>query len=317
MLFCPFRSSRTRFHSLFAVLVLLSSSLGHAAEVFYWEPMDPEKPGFYDWSNGGPDGVWLPGSINITGTIEAGDLGKIIAVLKAQEYMPGFAISSEGGDVVEAMKIGRFFRDSMLNITVNDNADCFSACFLIVAGATGRNVRAPIGIHRAYFDSEYFKSLPPIEAERQFRRLDISVRQYLYEMYIAEDVIAEMVSTKSTKGSYLSPDEFRRRVGQYSPAIEEWKIANCGEMTDGEAVLYTAVLAITQFEENYAEKEAHLLNEEDREWLNHNARYIDLGASLSVADRDRLWDKHQRVYGCLGRLEREHKKNILNAIKNK
>jgi hypothetical protein len=288
----------------------------NAAEVFLWEPMDPDDPGFYDWHATGPNGDWAPGALNIVGPIERGDLNKILTLIKDQEYMPSFAVSSPGGNVVEAMKIGRFFRDSILNITVTDGADCFSACFLILVGATGRYLRSPIGIHRAYFDPEYFKSLSPIEAERQYRELDNFVRQYLYEMYVPEDVIAQMMATKSTEENYLSPDEFISRIGRFSPAIEEWKIANCGEITEKGRELYNRVRAVRSYEAEFLGKEFSQLHDEDQEWIRYNLKNIELGATISESDRDKISNHHLQVVGCLSDIKDKNKRNVLESIKS-
>lgn len=42
---------------------------------------------------------------------------------------------SEGGDVNEAIKIGRFLRAALAKVHVSGTGSCFSACFLAVTGA--------------------------------------------------------------------------------------------------------------------------------------------------------------------------------------
>jgi hypothetical protein len=297
------------------VLMLLCGSVSYGAEVFLWEPRATDDPDFYDRSAGGPRGDWLPGSINIVGPIEEGDLDEIIAVLKDQAYMPGIAISSRGGDVVEAMKIGRFFRDSRLDITVNDNAECFGACFLIVVGATGRYVRSPVGMHRADIDAGYSGS-SSVQAKSTYGSLDASVREYLQEMHVPEDLIAETMSTAPAEESYLSPADFRRRLGEHAPAMDDWKVASCGEMTDDEKLLYQGVVALKTYEKYYQDKDPALFNDEERAWLRYSAGDIKLGLSLSDMVKERLTNKHHRVNNCVLPLEKEHDRKVLEAIKD-
>lgn len=302
--------------TVLAALMLLFGSVSNGAEVFLWDPLAPDDSGDYGQNDGGPRGDWLSGRINIIGPIERGDLAKIIVVLKNQEYMPGFAISSPGGDVVEAMKIGRFFRDSRLDITVNDNAQCVGACFLIVVGATGRYLQSPVGIHRAYVDPERHESLSSAQADKTYGQLDSLVSEYLEEMYVPKDVIAEIMSTKPTEESYLSPAEFRRRLGQHPPTNAEWKVASCGEMTDDEKLLYTGVVALRNYEKHYEGKDPALFNEEEKAWLRYSAEDIRLGLSLSDMVKERLQNKHYRVNNCVLPIEKEHDRKVLQAMKD-
>jgi hypothetical protein len=301
--------------TVLAALMLLCASASNGAEVFLWEPGAPGDPTLNGQADGGPRGDWLAGSINIVGPIEEGDLQEIVAILKDQDYMPGLAISSSGGDVVEAMQIGRFLRDSRLDITVTENADCVGACFLIVVGATGRYLQSPVGIHRVYVDSGRHTSPASAQAEQTIARLGTSVREYLYEMKVPEDVIADVMSTKPGDESYLSPAEFRLRMGQHSPEFEEWRVASCGEMTDDEKLLYQGVVALQNYEKHYEGKDPSLYSDEEKAWLRYSAEDIRLGLSLSDMVKERLSNKHRRVNNCVLPLEKEHDRKVLEAMK--
>ncbi|MEJ2297171.1 MAG: hypothetical protein P8X94_01445 [Woeseiaceae bacterium] len=301
--------------TVLAALMLLIGSVSNGAEVFLWDPLAPIDLGVGQ-NDDSPREDWLPGRINIIGPIEEGDLEKIIVALKRQEYMPGFAISSSGGDVLEAMEIGRFFRDSRLDITVKDNARCVGPCFLIVVGATGRYLQSPVGFHRAYTDPERDKSRSSAQAKKTDEELDSLVSAYLEEMYVPEDVIAELMSTQPAAESYLSPAEFRRRLGQHPPTTAEWKVASCGEMTDDEKLLYRGVVALRNYEKHYEGKDPALFNAEEKAWLRYSAEDIKLGLSLSDMVKERLHNKHQRVNNCVLPIEKEHDRKLLQAMKD-
>lgn len=280
---------------ILAALMFLCVSVSHAAEVFLWEPGAPGAPGSNELNDGGPRGDWLPGSINIIGQIEKGDLENIIAVLKDREYMPGLAISSPGGDVAEAMMIGRFFRNSKLDITVNENAECAGACFLIVVGAAGRYLQSPLRIDRADIDAD--------------------VRDYLYEMNVPEDVVADVMSMEPAQEFYLDPAEFRRRVGQHPPAFEEWKVASCGEMTHDEKLLYDGVVALSNYEKYYEGRDPASYSDDEKAWLRYSEGDIKVGLALSESVKTRLRNKHHRVNNCVLPLEKEHDRKVLQALK--
>lgn len=279
--------------------------------------------------------VYSGGRINIVGEIQEGDLEKLeIALATASSRQTGISVSSPGGSVVEAMKIGRFLRDSLISITVNENAECVSACFLIVVGATRRYLRAPVGIHRAYYSKDYYSSLSPVEAEREYRSLDRFVREYLAEMYVPEDVVAQMMATKSTTETYLSPDEFRSRIGTDSPAFEEWLIAKCGELTKQDFFELLAIGNRLQREENLtevnqlaptgniddetAEKQAELreifemfrMDETDMSM----AAYAD---TLTEEYRDQLTKKRYDYAICSSTAEWSHIDEVICALKMK
>src|SRR4030042_1288022 len=71
-----------------------------------------------------------PCSITIQGNIERGDYEKIIKAVKKHGSIPGYIrINSPGGDVIEAIKIGRFARKGLLSFWVAKQ--CNSACVFI------------------------------------------------------------------------------------------------------------------------------------------------------------------------------------------
>lgn len=317
--------------SLLVLAVAMSlSSLANAAEVVYWG----NCPGL-NVVECGPGGIYSQHRINVIGPIEEGDLEKIeIALASARLRPSNISISSPGGSVIEAMKIGRFLRDSMIGVVVPGKAECVSACFLIVVGATKRYVRAPVGIHRAYFSGKEFASLSPVEADRHYRALDRFVRDYLEEMYVPEEVVAQMMATKSTTETYLGREEFRESIGWVSPAIEEWLIAKCGELTREDWFDLRAIGCRLQREENLTsvndlaptgniedetpEEQAYLrelfeLSKLDEEEM-QMAAYAD---TLSAEYRDRLTKKQVEYAICTNTAEGQHQDEVIAALKAK
>jgi hypothetical protein len=155
-----------------------------------------------------------------------------------------FILVSPGGDVDEALKIGRLFRKHLLFANApqrksdgsiwiyeldrtapcrGQNCTCASACALIWFGAVER--AGIVGLHRPYIDDPMFAGLPPAEASIRYRQLLDSVVSYLNEMEVPKSIIESMTATSSGDIRWVdSIDE-----GLTWPAsIAEWVGASCG-----------------------------------------------------------------------------------------
>lgn len=112
-----------------------------------------------------------PEQVILTGEIRSGDLKKVIAcgtqvIIGGQKYtvekstsqdsssQTVFLISSPGGSVSEAMRIGRYIRQNKMRVVVPDSGKCFSSCVYILAAGVIKWPWGDIGIHRPYFDTK-------------------------------------------------------------------------------------------------------------------------------------------------------------------
>lgn len=62
----------------------------------------------------------------------------------------GLKISSNGGDLQEALKLGRLARTLEWLVVVPQDSNCYSSCVLILAGGVSRHPLGKVGIHRPY-----------------------------------------------------------------------------------------------------------------------------------------------------------------------
>ena len=134
--------------------------------------------------------------------------------------------NSEGGDVSEAIKIGKFLRQSLAEVVVSGN--CFSACFLAVVGAVelyGGNSDEKIGIHRVFLDSETLRRTEIKEYETYYNELRKRVREYLSELDVSTPIVEKMFSV-SSREIYILSDADMRALNNH-PAYEEWINARC------------------------------------------------------------------------------------------
>jgi hypothetical protein len=174
-------------------------------------------------------------SISIEGKLERGDYQKMITAIKKHGSIPShISLSSPGGDVLEAIKIGRFARKALLEFWASGK--CNSACVFIYFG-TVRGFVDPwgvFGIHRPYFDSLYFSGLSSSEAEQKYKEMENQVREYLREMDVPQFFIDRMFSVPSNSVQLVTHPEMVDIVGRRPPAYEEWIIAKCGSLSNEE-----------------------------------------------------------------------------------
>jgi hypothetical protein len=171
--------------------------------------------------------------IDIVGEIRVGDAREIerlipIAVAEYQyvggkPQIPGdpsvrplVVLDSPGGNVLEAMKMGRALRRARAEIFVLPRSQCASACVLILAaGSTrqavgfdlGEDAKGPvvaIGLHRPAFPPEKFAALSAAGAKAEYDSLVAQVRSYLSEMGAPDSLFQDMVRVPSQNIEWLN-----------------------------------------------------------------------------------------------------------------
>jgi hypothetical protein len=172
--------------------------------------------------------------INITGIFEKGDADqfeRLLKLIKQRRQTVEFAnLNSDGGDVNEAMRIGRMIRQNVIRTQVFSGDFCRSACFFVWAsGAERLTSDSSIGVHRPRFKKEYFKGLSANEAEHKYLEMANLVRDYLEDMNIPNQVIENMFNQSSNNILYLNSSTLKKL--RKIPFFDEWIIANCGAFT--------------------------------------------------------------------------------------
>jgi len=179
----------------------------------------------------------------VRGTIVEGDFEKVVALYrKNHPYLSMFSLISPGGNVDEAMEIGRFFRKYLITavapykggvISIGECSDaeaciCASACALIWFGAPQRG--GAVGMHRPYYaEAGTFSSLSPADAALSYKKVLNRVSRYLEEIEVPAQVIETMISTGSGELEWLEDD-----ASINPPSFSEWKAAACGHFTEEE-----------------------------------------------------------------------------------
>ena len=246
-----------------ALLILVGiGAPAHAAEVScdatYGQPT-PEEMAKRERPSGARP---TPGTCEvglIRGTIIKGDYEKVLIFYRRNHpFLPLLQLISSGGDVEDAIKIGRLLRKYLVNagaplrlpdgrpylpsldpsqgagntprsLCERSECICASACALIWFGGVDRFGR--VGLHRPRTDDPAFKALAPVEASAVYRRMLADITRYLEEMEVPKQLIESMVATGSADIRWADSEKGLQR----SPSIAEWKDASCGSFTEQES----------------------------------------------------------------------------------
>lgn len=179
---------------------------------------------------------YCTGSIGIVGTIENGDALKFEKLIdKIKQKCNRFGLvqvifHSKGGDVGEAILIGRLIRNNELWTEVSSAYECFSACVLAFSGGVYRSAFGKIGIHRPYFstlDSDL--SVKAIKDKRD--EVSQKIRGFLHEMDINENLVDAMMAIAPEKMKILSyPEIVQFRLDGIDPNYDEKQIAELAKL---------------------------------------------------------------------------------------
>ena len=177
----------------------------------------------------------LPLEVQLSGEIKSGDAAQIISALKAalpdwpevdtkvslydERQLLWVEINSPGGDLTEAMTIGRCLRHMDALIAVD--GPCLSACVLVLAGAVERvqldAVPARIGVHRPYIAT----IASDVDIAELFETTRTKVTDYFREMRISLVLADRMFATPPEELDFLSAADLKMLLPRLDPVWDE------------------------------------------------------------------------------------------------
>lgn len=165
-----------------------------------------------------------------SGSIHHDDMDKFKTTLDPyvkDERIIDVRLSSQGGDAIAAMEIGRYLRSIGAFTGVNRSDVCASACIFVLLGGVVRDVRdSNLGIHRPYFDHSYFSGLTHQESQLKYKEMLAGVEAYLSEMGTTQDLFDFMTSIPSDEVVWLNHTEsVYFKLHGVDPAWQEWNLA--------------------------------------------------------------------------------------------
>lgn len=114
-------------------------------------------------------------------------------------------LNSFGGDVAEAIKIGRMLQGH-LSVSFA-NKECISACVIILAGSAVRLISGGVGVHSPRFDYQTFSRLDPAHARSAYNQMISDVKQYYLQAGISEQFTNVMQNTPSSSVRFMTAEE--------------------------------------------------------------------------------------------------------------
>lgn len=165
------------------------------------------------------------------GEIRDGDHERLLSLIKNSPVTfletPIIYLSSVGGSVSEAIKIGNTIEQAALTAVVNDGESCASSCFMIFVAAPSRISLGSVFIHRPYVDTRLYENHELYEVSEVHQVVLKQTREYLQLKSVPSNLIDKMISLPSTDTYRLQAEDIIE-LGMMSPSFEEVSIAKCG-----------------------------------------------------------------------------------------
>ena len=170
--------------------------------------------------------------LTIKGEIKKGDSQKVKSILdnacyeKSRYKLPNLVtftvvLNSDGGDVDEAIQMGRVIRAKGAVTRVWFKDSCLSSCVFVLAGGQMRIPLGKIGIHRPYFANlNPNASIADIQQSRD--RMLTEITKYFRDMDIGSSLADEMMSIPPEKMKILSQSQLEKyRLSGTDAAYDE------------------------------------------------------------------------------------------------
>lgn len=180
----------------------------------------------------------------LEGEIRPGDYDRFVTQIQNGGLGTELWLNSPGGDVFEAMKIGRLVRDLRMDTHAPDRAgsktfclthpkgadldkcNCASACFLIFVAGVNREGNL-LGIHRVFPSHDRLRYMTPDDAAVVSEKATNVVSAYLAEMSVPTHFIERLMVIPSNKIEWVSAEDIDRYFYGYIPQYSEWVAAKC------------------------------------------------------------------------------------------
>lgn len=146
-----------------------------------------------------------------SGEIKPGDLETLQSEVQRASAIKGLRVGeiwldSPGGDVREAMKLGRYIRSQQLTAFVSRDSICGSACVLTYAGGVKRIPVGPIIVH-SFYSKEFEGTGNLSAASKRYDEMASEIEAYLKEMRITRNLLDQMMRIPHFQKKTLSVDE--------------------------------------------------------------------------------------------------------------
>lgn len=179
--------------------------------------------------------------ITIEGPIEVGDYEKFASLVLHSEQVDGpgpIWLGSPGGNLVEALKIGRLVRKlkltvwapewksrPLMRLSRPEHNLCTSSCFFIYVAGVQRFGKI-LGVHRPFLSQQDYERITLDEAAGAHTNVQEITSAYLRDMGVSQKITEKVLSTRSEQITWLS-DEESEQLGGLIPEYQEWFKSRC------------------------------------------------------------------------------------------
>lgn len=218
---------RIKISTLIGAIFISVSSVLHAAELVFNDIQEDNALCPYMGKN-------LCYAITMDGPIQVSDTEKVLGLIEKMGKVNGLTsrlgyvyLNSQGGDVHEAIKLGRLLRENKVQTLVGANDKCYSACVLVLAGGVARLPTGEIGIHSFYSIASTKKGFNYEVEEQRYKGVAKEIEQYLRDMRVSVRLLDEMMNTPSATMRVLSLDEQQSTsLFGVDPIFHQYLVAN-------------------------------------------------------------------------------------------
>ena len=217
-----------------------------------------------------PDKFWDGLAAVIDGDIVEGDYERVRSFIFGSngtepQFVKKIFLASSGGNVAEAVRIGRLFRELKLETVIptkytsqqsrdlviskhglsnQRNYVCASACFFIFVAGVRRDKDALglfeplLGIHRPFLSEKDLRSLSGDNAMTVAAQTKAIIENYLNEMGAPRKYFDMMYAIPKGDIRWISEDELESDFRGFIPELRDWIDARCDKLTKGEKALW-------------------------------------------------------------------------------
>ena len=158
-------------------------------------------------------------TLSLSGEIQKGDtqhlLGALEVVARQRPKRGGrsrigtIMFNSPGGDLTEAMMLGRAIREHLIQTSVSGASSCADACVIAFLGGVGRWPLGPVIMHSRY--SREFTGIEKSDkASAEGKQISLDLQQYLKDMNITTSLLDEVEKIPHDSARTLSVPELNR-----------------------------------------------------------------------------------------------------------
>jgi len=158
-------------------------------------------------------------TLSVSGEIEKGDtkyLSNALEVVARQRPKRGarsrigtILFNSPGGDLLEAMVLGRAIRKHLIQTAISGDSSCASTCVIAFLGGIERWPLGPVIMHSLH-SRQFAGSEDPDKASAMRKQISRELRQYLEEMHISTTLLEELEKIPPDSAKTLSVPELDR-----------------------------------------------------------------------------------------------------------